>query len=170
MRCAVAMTAVAATTRGAGAQGAPRPGLERLAEIVQRRLALTDEQAGRLRGVSARYARERQALLARERDARRVLREEVPRGDAADQERVRAALEALVDAQQQRAALVAGEQRDLAGFLTPVQRARFLGLQERAFRAAQRARRAREAGADTLDSVAFPRGARVPRRLPPGRR
>lgn len=165
-----AVIAVGATTRAAGAQGVARPGLERLAEVVQRRLALTDEQAGRLLGISARYARERQALLARERDARRVLREEVPRGDAADQGRVRTALDALVDAQQRRAALVAGEQRDLAAFLTPVQRARFLGMQERAFRAAQRARRAREAAAGALDDGSLPRGAREPPPRPPSQR
>jgi hypothetical protein len=167
----VAVATAAAGYAGAQAQAPPpRAGLERLAAIVQRRLALTDQQAARLRVVSARYARDRQALVARERDARRVLREEVPRGDAADQERVQRALDALVAAQQRRAAVVAAEQRELSAFLSPVQRARYLGLQERAFRAAQRARGAREERAgDAGGTPAGPPGVRRGRIGGPGR-
>lgn len=146
--------------------GQRRERLQRLGEVVQRRLDLTNDQALRLRAVSTRYARERQAVVAAERDARLVLRDEVPRGPGADQARVRQALDALVAAQQQRAALLAAEQRDLAAFLTPMQRARYLALQERAQRAAQRALQARlgEVAApdvpDSNDGQAFGRPRR----------
>jgi hypothetical protein len=123
----------------------PRPGLERLAQAIQRTLQLDDVQAARLREVSARYASRRQALVAAERAARRALREEVARGDGADQARTASAIAGLLDAQRRRLALVEEEQRDLAAFLTPVQRARFLALQERALRAARRARLGRDA-------------------------
>ncbi len=135
--------------RPGGAPGAgdgPRPGMERLARAIERGLALDEAQGARLREVSARYAGRRQALVADERAARRTLRGELSRGDAADQARVAAALTSLLDAQRRRVALVDSEQRELAAFLTPVQRARFLALQERALRAAQRARLRREAG------------------------
>jgi Spy/CpxP family protein refolding chaperone len=128
------------------AAGRPRPGMERLARAIERGLALDEAQGARLRELSARYAERRQALVADERAARRTLREELSRGDAADQRRVAAALTSLLDAQRRRVALVDSEQRELAAFLTPVQRARFLALQERALRAAQRARLRREAG------------------------
>jgi Spy/CpxP family protein refolding chaperone len=136
--------------------GRERPELEQLARVVQRRLQLDDVQAARLREVSARYAGRRQVLVARERDARRALREQLTRGEAADQARVAEAIDALVEAQRRRSVLVADEQRELAAFLTPVQRARFLGLQERAFRAAQRARMEREGRAHSGSAHARP--------------
>ena len=55
-------------------------------------------------------------------------------------------LDDLLRLQQRRTQILADEQRELAGFLSPVQRARFLGLQERAFRAAQQVRQKRAAG------------------------
>lgn len=129
---------------GLGEAGS-RPGLERLARAIQRGLRLDEVQTARLRDVSARYAGRRQVLVAQEREARRMLRQELRQGDAADQARVATALQALLDAQRRRVALVDDEQRDLSAFLTPVQRARFLALQQRALRAAQRARVEREA-------------------------
>lgn len=136
-------------------RGAPggRPGLERLARAIQQNLRLDDAQAAQLRSVSGRYAGRRQALVAQEREARRALRQELRQGDDADQARVGRALTALLDAQRRRVALLGDEQRDLSAFLTPVQRARFLALQERALRAAQRARLQREA-ADARDQPA----------------
>jgi hypothetical protein len=125
---------------GSAPGGAARPGLERLARAIQTELRLSDAEAARLRGVSARYAERRQRLFLEERDARRTLREELRAGDAANAGRVDAALGALVEAQRRRATLLADEQRELAGFMSPVQRARFLALQERARRAAHRAR------------------------------
>jgi Spy/CpxP family protein refolding chaperone len=118
--------------------------MERLALAIQRGLQLDDAQAARLREVSARNAARRQVLHAEERASRRTLREELQRGESADQARVAASLDALFAAQRRRVALVEEEQRELATFLTPVQRARFLALQERALRAAQRARLGRE--------------------------
>jgi hypothetical protein len=118
----------------------PRPGLEQLSRVIEERLQLDATQAARLREVSARYAARRAALAADEREARRTLRDELARGDAADQPRVADALATVLDVRRRRLALVTDEQRDLSAFLTPVQRARFLALQERALRAAQGAR------------------------------
>jgi hypothetical protein len=50
-------------------------------------------------------------------------------GDAANQKRVSDLLDATLRLQKQRIALVESEQKDLAGFLTPVQRARYIFLQ-----------------------------------------
>ena len=121
-----------------------RPAMERMAEAVKRRLGLNDEQARRLRDATARYAAERQQLFRRERALRREMRDELARGTAAQQERVARMLDDLLAVQRSRVELVAAEQRDLARFLTPIQRAEFLALQERAFRAAQQMRMQRE--------------------------
>jgi len=143
---ALALCARGAWAQGtAGDSGSPRPGIERLRAVVQQRLQLTDDQTARLRETSQRYAEQRKALLRDERDARRTVRDEVSRGDAADQPRVQSALDRLYATQQRRTELAASEQRELAGFLTPTQRAQYAGMQERAFRAAQEIRQRRDA-------------------------
>ncbi|MGZ8413420.1 MAG: hypothetical protein ACXW05_11865 [Gemmatirosa sp.] len=124
-----------------------RPTVERMAEAVKRRLGLNDEQARQLRDATARYATQRQQLMRQERTLRRELRDELARGTGAQQERVGRMLDDLLALQRSRADLVGAEQRDLARFMTPVQRAEFLALQERAFRAAQQMRQQREARA-----------------------
>ncbi|GJG88622.1 hypothetical protein tb265_38030 [Gemmatimonadetes bacterium T265] len=141
--------------RAGGAQGvgtdpaASRPGIERLGAVVQQRLQLTDEQTARLRETSRRYAEQRKDLLRDERDARQTVRAEMGRGNAADQARVQSALDRLYAIQQRRTELAASEQRELAGFLSPTQRAQYAGLQERALRAAQDIRQRRDAAALT---------------------
>ena len=121
-----------------------RPMVDRLAEMVERRLRLTPDQGAKLRDATARYASERQQLFRQERALRRELRRELALGETARQERVASMLDRLLGLQRQRADLVSAEQRTLSGFLTPVQRAEFLAMQERAFRAAQQMRQERE--------------------------
>jgi hypothetical protein len=61
---------------------------------------------------------------------RRDLREQLEAGDRADQKRVGELLDRLMTFQDQRFELVREEQRELAGYLTPVQRAKYLVMQE----------------------------------------
>lgn len=121
-----------------------RPAMDRMTELVQRRLGLTDDQGARLRASTSRYMAQREQLLRQERHLRRTLREEVARGPAATQDRVGRMLDELVALQRRRLDVLAAEQRELAQFLTPVQRAEFMAMQERAFRAAQQMRMQRE--------------------------
>ena len=125
-----------------------RPMVDRLAEMVERRLGLTADQSAKLRAATARYASERQQLFRQERTLRRDLRAELARGETAQQDRVANMLDRLLGLQRQRADLVSAEQRTLSGFLTPVQRAEFLAMQERAFRAAQQMRQERDGRGD----------------------
>jgi Spy/CpxP family protein refolding chaperone len=118
--------------------------VERMAAIVRERLGLTEAQGARLREVTGRFAALRERALREERTARRALRAELARGAAADQDEVERQLEALLALQGRRIELVRVEQRELARFLTPVQRAEFFALQERAFRAAHQLRMRRD--------------------------
>lgn len=128
----------------AGQAGKPaRPAMERLGAVVARRLKLTAEQQTKLQAATRRFATEREQVVAQERAARRALRGDLAAGDAADQQAVAKHLDDLLRLQQRRTQILADEQRELAAFLTPVQRAEFLGLQERAFRAAQQIRQQR---------------------------
>ena len=166
---------VSASTLGAQARplapaGAGAPQMERLAALVQQRLGLTDDQARRLRESTRRFAVQREKLGRDERAARKELRDQVRARDAADQKRVGVLLDTLVQLQRRRVDMLVDEQRELAAFLTPVQRAEFLALQERAFRAAQQARLRREArgnGARGMERP-FPRhGERRADSVPP---
>jgi periplasmic protein CpxP/Spy len=153
---ALMATALAATTALAQPPsgppgGPPRPGgpggravMQRLAQAVQRRLGLTDDQATRLRTTTARFATQRQQLMAQERETRRALRRLSEGADSVDQQGIARNLDELLRIQERRIQIVGEEQRELARFLTPLQRAQYLALQERAFRAAQQQRQQRQ--------------------------
>jgi Spy/CpxP family protein refolding chaperone len=111
----------------------------RIGRLVQQRLRLSDDQMLRLRAVNRGRAQQRQALFARERDARVGVRREIMRGDSADQRRVAALIDELFAVQRARLELLQAEQRELAEFLSPVQRARYLALQEQVHRRVGRA-------------------------------
>jgi len=102
---------------------------ERTAEVVRRRLQLNDDQMARLRATNQQFDRQRTALVADERQARQALRAELVAGDAANQQRVAGLLDQLMRVQRRRLDLVENEQRELAKFLTPVQRAKYFALQ-----------------------------------------
>ena len=135
----------AAAQGGAGGgRRAQRPAMERLAGAVQRQLGLTDDQAARLRDATRRFATQREALLREERAARVALREAVAERESADAGRVARLIDELLRMERRRVDLRVEEQRELARFLTPVQRAQFMAMQERASRAAQQLRAQRD--------------------------
>lgn len=155
VRLALALLLAAASSRPLGAQQAdPRPPAtggalerrvqQRIGAIVREQLGVDDAQARRLGEVSARYQQERRALARRERELRLQLRDELQGGEQANQDRVARALDRMLEAQRTRIDIVQREQKDLAAFLTPVQRAKYLVLQEQVRRRLEDARRAQE--------------------------
>ncbi len=102
---------------------------ERTARLAQQRLGLTDAQLEKLEQSNARFAPQLRQLAAQERDIRDQLRQEMMAGNSANQQHVSDLLDASVRLQKQRIAVVESEQKDLAAFLTPVQRARYIFLQ-----------------------------------------
>jgi periplasmic protein CpxP/Spy len=110
---------------------------EQSAKVAQRRLGLTDAQLAQLAQSNARFAPQQNQLVVQEREARRQLRVEMTAGNQANQQHVSALLDDALRLQKQRIALVEAEQRDLARFLTPVQRAGYLALQGQVRRRAQ---------------------------------
>lgn len=102
------------------------------AQTVRRQLRLNDQQMRNLSSVNAKYDRQRAEILRGERDARLGLKAAMEDSTAADQSaRVEQQLNLLVQAQRRRADLLENEQKELSGFLTPLQRAQFYALQER---------------------------------------
>ena len=113
---------------------------QRLAVVVRQRLKLDDDQMRQLTAVNANYEPRRRALVMQERDSRIVVRGELQRGDLADQQRVETALSELFRVQHARLDLAEQEQRDLAKFLKPSQRAGYFALQEQLRRRLERMR------------------------------
>lgn len=131
---------------------------ERAAQITRQRLGLTDTQMQQLERVNSRFAPQLTAVVKQERETRRQLRQQMAPGAQVDQSRVSALIDESLRLQKQRIALIEAEQKELAAFLTPVQRARYLALQAQfRNRAEQLARQ---------NSGTRPRGGR--RRPPPG--
>lgn len=102
---------------------------ERTAQITRQRLGLNDGQMQQLERVNSRFAPQLSSVAMQERDARRQLRQQMMAGTEADQARVSALLDTSLQLQKQRIALIEAEQKELAVFLTPVQRARYIALQ-----------------------------------------
>jgi hypothetical protein len=98
--------------------------------VTQRRVGLTDDQMARLAPVNQRFEMQRREILRRERETRVALRGAVLDSAHADQKRVEQYLEQLLQLQRQRIDLIEREQKELAAFMTPLQRARYLALQE----------------------------------------
>ena len=141
---------------------------ERSAKVAQQKLGLTDAQLAQLEESNARFAPQLNQLVIRERDTRRQLRLEMTAGDQPNQQHVSDLLDNTMRLQKQRISLVEAEQKDLARFLTPVQRAGYLALQT------QFGKRAQELGRDNaikrqgfgqrpgIDSRRRPAGKRLP--------
>jgi hypothetical protein len=117
---------------------------QRFAAVVKQRLNLTDDQMRQLTAVNTSYEGRRRQLMMQERDARIVVREEVQRGQLADQKRVETALAQLFSTQRARIDLAEEEQRDLAKFMQPSQRAGYLALQEQLRRRIEQMRQRRQ--------------------------
>ena len=130
---------------------------ERAAQITRQRLGLNDSQMQQLERVNSRFAPQLTAVAMQERQARRQLRQQLMPGAQADQALVSTLIDTSLRLQKQRIALIEAEQKELAAFLTPVQRARYLALQ------AQFRHRADQLSRE--GSGARPRGGR--RRPPP---
>jgi Spy/CpxP family protein refolding chaperone len=104
-------------------------------------LGLTDDQATKLKATAQHFREQRRGIMEHEREITRALRVELRPGVAANADSVRK----LLDAREQDAAALGqlrrDENRDLAGYLSPVQRA-----QLQLMRAQRRARFARMRG------------------------
>lgn len=155
--------------RGARVDDARRDELEkrfreRLESIVKQRLELSDEQHARLRDVASRTEEARRALRREEYAARTAMRRELLAGSRANDARVADLLDAMPGLERRRLELMEQEQRELAKFLSPIQRARYFALQDELRRGMQELQRRRLSGGD---SAGGPENPRSMRRKPP---
>jgi hypothetical protein len=117
----------------ANANPADRAALEqqlrvRTANVLQKRLALSSAQMDKLEQSNRKFAPQLARVAAQERDTRQQLRGEM-QSATPNQQRVSDLLNTSLQLQRQRLDLVDAEQKDLSGFMTPVQRAGYLAFQ-----------------------------------------
>lgn len=133
---------------GMGAQPARSQQLQQqirrsLWRVTKQRLGFSNEQMLRLEHATQRYDVQRRALAQQEKAQRVALRTEMLADTAANQGIIAAALDQLHAVQVRRLELQGEEQKELAAFMTPLQRARFTTLQEQVRRRLQELARAR---------------------------
>jgi len=120
-----------------------------LFQMTRRRVGLTDAQMNQLVPVNRRFEQQRRQLQRQERETRLSLRDAMRDTAQVDQSRITGYLDKLVQLQHQRADLIEQEQRDLAQFMTPLQRARYTALQEQVRRRVEQLLRRNGANADS---------------------
>lgn len=166
----VAVIAVGAVAQGTPPDNARRDSLEarvraRMATMLRNQLGLNDEQIRRLQQTNRRFEGQRRTLFEQERRTREDLRAALAAGDSASDARVAPLLDRTIQLQRQRLDLLEAEQRELATFLTPTQRARLYGLEEQMRRRMQDLRDARQEQGPVRRG---PPGGPPMRRPPPG--
>jgi Sec-independent protein translocase protein TatA len=110
--------------------------------VAKQRIGFTDDQMLRIERTSQRFDQQRRILAQTEVAQRRAMRTEIL-SDSANQGNITAALDQLHAVQQRRLDLQAEEQKEFATFMTPLQRAKYMALQEQVRRRLQELTRAR---------------------------
>jgi hypothetical protein len=147
---AVALVGVAAPVQ-AQEPGPARPRVEelrrrvreRVAQRIQQDLNLSPDQMQRLRATVGTYAGRRRDLEARQRELRRALGGQLLPGASPAPDSVARLTDGLLDVRVRYAESFRDEQRELARYLDPVQRAKLMVLRDRLTNRAQEFRRRR---------------------------
>lgn len=164
----------ALAAQGRGGRGNGPPGdrgqlaqefRERLAALVQKQLGLSDDQMRRMSEVNQKWDARRRDLVRRDRANRMALRQQLLNNPSPDQNKVAQLVKESIQIERERVDLTEHEQADLAKFLTPVQRAKYLGIQDQMRRRVEQFRNRPGFGTDST-GAARGRGRRPPPRNP----
>jgi periplasmic protein CpxP/Spy len=142
----------------------------RINQIIRTQLALNDEQFKQLRDVSARVEVQRRALRRDEMATRSELRRQLLDSQPANEARIAELLDQLPKLERRRIDVLEQQQRELARFLSPSQRARYFALEDDLRRNLQESQRRRLDGPPLQgppDRPGSPRGGGRPPVRPP---
>lgn len=101
-----------------------------IGRVLRNQVGLTDAQMQRVQELNTRLDAQRRQLNQEEARVRQSLRDEVTVGDTSRNAVVGELLDRLVKITGQRSELFEQEQKELAQFMTPMQRAKYFGVQE----------------------------------------
>lgn len=134
---------------------------ERLASVMRVRLGLDDEQFRRLAEVNRKFEGDRRTLIREDLAVRREMRLALRPDSVAPDEVVDALLDRALRVERRKVELFEQEQGELRQFLSPVQRAKYVAMQEQLRRQMDEMRDRRDSGAKDRPEVP---GLRRPRR------
>jgi periplasmic protein CpxP/Spy len=140
---------------------------QRVAQVTKQRLGATDEQMVRLQATNRKFDEKRRILVDQERDVRMALRDEMLRPDSARQGRVAELLDRVIKTQRQRVDIQEQEQQELAGFLTPLQRAKYFALEQQIRQRVTQLRQAQQGRGGRPGRVGLPGAGRGGRGVQP---
>jgi Spy/CpxP family protein refolding chaperone len=121
---------------------------DRFAQVVQQQLRLNNDQVTKLRGTEERFRTRRREIMRRQVVLRFALNGQMCPGCAANPDSVRRLMDGI-DANRGELFRMQQEQdREMASYLTPVQRAQYQMLRERLVRRLGEVRRERRQGGD----------------------
>lgn len=115
----------------------------RFGVVVQQQLGLSNDQADKLRATEERFRMRRRAMVRQQLLLRFGLQEQMRPGQAANPDSVRRLMDAMQANRGDLLRLDQDQDREMSGYLTPVQRARYQMLRERLMRRLQEVRRGR---------------------------
>jgi Spy/CpxP family protein refolding chaperone len=117
-------------TNNADQQALTRRVRQAFAGVVRRQLNLSDEKWRQFQRVDKQFQQQRNAITRDERQTRFDLKAAMEDTANVDQAKIAQYLSQLTGAQRRRADLLEAEQKELATFLTPLQRAKLQALRE----------------------------------------
>ena len=116
---------------GGGRKALEQKFRRRFGELIKERVNLSDSQMSRLEATNRTFERRRRALYLEERQVREEMREALGSEETpAVQDRVAKLMVRTLRLQHDRLDLFEAEQREISAFMTPVQRAKYFGMQE----------------------------------------
>ncbi len=123
----------------------------RMTQMLRTQVGLNDDQLRRLQATNRRFEGQRRELFNQERRVRIELRAAIELGDSTQNAKIGPLLDRTLQLQRERLDLLEAEQRELATFLTPLQRAKLYGFEEQMRRRMQEMRedRPQRRGPDT---------------------
>src|SRR6266511_3736047 len=104
---------------------------ERFGQHVKEQLRLSDDQATKLRATQERFGERRRGLMRQQAERRMALSDQMQPGVAANSDSVRKLMDGLQGGRAEMLKVEQDEDRDMAGYLTPVQRARYQEMRRR---------------------------------------
>ncbi|HTI04228.1 MAG TPA: Spy/CpxP family protein refolding chaperone [Gemmatimonadales bacterium] len=119
---------------------------QRFSARVKDELGLSDDQAGKLRTTQERFGAQRRSLAQQQAERRHALSDQMRPGVSANADSVNKLMAGLRSGREQMMKIDQDEDREMQGYLTPVQRAQFLQLRERFMERVGEMRMQRERG------------------------
>ena len=129
---------------------------EQWKKVVHDRLGLNEMQTRQLQETTRHFNAQRQTLNQEERAIRTEMRDQVIGTVPVDDKHLAAMIDTVLDLQRQRLELTRNEQRELSLFLTPLQRVKYLALQEQLRQQMERLRQAALARGQAPEDSAAP--------------